>query len=108
MSKSEIKIDAPGWYAAQAQLYADGEWKVKTPEKKPEQLTFQQYVFTGLYSTKKEKLDDEVFCPVCGYRGKEQVLDDRVRIYHPGRLHPCRAPEGYEPVLEFSEQLVPA
>lgn len=90
----------------QAQSYMDGEW-VDKPAPELEQITFQLYILTGLYSTDKEKLDDEIFCPVCGYRGKEQVLGDRVRVYHPGRLIPCRAPEGYEPVLKISEQLVP-
>lgn len=105
-------------YVAQAGLYADGEWQTAVPSvgvdggrleiAAPEPLTFQQYVFVGKHSSLKEKADDEIFCPVCGCCGKEQVLDDRVRIYHPARLIPCRAPEGYELVLKISEQLVPA
>lgn len=107
MNQDEIKLREPGIYEMQAQSFRDGKWETRV-EKVPEPLTFQEYVFIGKHSSLKEKADDEIFCPVCGCCGKEQVLDDRVRIYHPARLIPCRAPEGYEPMLQPHERLVPA
>lgn len=91
----------------QAQSFVDGEWIDKVTEK-PEQLTFQQYIFMGTAPSKRDPEKGEIVCPVCSCAGREQVLDDRVRIYHPSRLIPCRAPEGYEPVLKEHERLVPA
>lgn len=92
---------------AQAQSFVDGEWIDKAAEK-PEQLTFQQYIFMGTTPSKRPPENGEIVCPVCSCAGKEQVLDDRIRIYHPSRLAPCRAPEGYKPVLKEHERLVPA
>lgn len=94
-------------YRLQAQSYVDGEW-VGKPAPKLEQLTFQEYVFHAHRQPKGQCRENEVLCPICGCAGKEQVLPDRVRIYHPQRLHPCRAPEGYVPVLSEHERLVPA
>lgn len=102
---SFLKVDAA--QAAQAQVFRDGVWQGHEI-KEPEPLTFQQYVLSGKHSSLKDKADDEVFCPVCGCCGKEQVLDDRVRIYHPSRLHPCRAPAWYQPQLREQERLVSA
>lgn len=92
---------------AQLHAYRDGVWQEAGPPK-PEPLTFHEYVFQGEPSRQKLPHEGEVICPVCSWSGKELVLDDRVRIYHPGRLFPCRAPEGYEPVLQVHDQLVPA
>lgn len=107
MSKNEIRLDTPGVYRAQTQLYANGEWQTQV-EKVPDPLMFEEYIFTGTAPSKRDPEKDEITCPVCGCAGKEQVLDDRIRVYHPTRLIPCRAPEGYELQGDEADRLVPA
>ena len=82
---------------AQAQSFVDGKWIEKVAAT-PEPLTYQQYIFTGTTPSLRDPEADEIVCSVCSSAGKEQVLADRVRVWHPGRIIPCRAPEGCEPV----------
>lgn len=102
---SRFKVDEA--MKAQAQVFRDGVWQTREIEK-PEPLTFEEYVLTGTGPSKRDPEKDEITCPVCGCAGKEQVLADRVRIYHPTRLFPCRAPKGYELRSAEGDRLVPA
>ena len=92
-----------------ARVFRDGVWHDYdlTPAVAPT-LTFQEYTITGTQPSKRDPEKDEIACPVCACAGKEQVLDDRIRIYHPGRLIPCRAPEGYELQSAEADRLVSA
>lgn len=96
-------------YTAQLEAYRYGVWQEMVSEKsEPEPLTSEQYIFTGTVPSKRDPEKGEITCPVCNCAGKEKVLDDRVRIYHPGRLIPCRAPKGYLLQNATLDRLVPA
>jgi len=77
----------------------------------PERTTFQEYFVLGPLAEfgaigKREPEENEIRCPVCRCAGREQVDGDRVRIYHPHRLIPCRAPAGYEIQQKPEDQLL--
>ena len=91
-----------------ARVFRDGVWHDYDLAPTVPTLTFEEYVLTGTGPSKRDPEKDEITCPVCSCAGKEQVLDDRVRIYHPTRLIPCRAPEGYELQGAEGDRPVPA